>query len=319
LASPAFTGTPLSTTAAVDTNTTQIATTAYVVGQGYAKLASPSFTGTPTLPTGTIATTQTAGDNTTALATTAFVTAAVPAIATFAESQQLTSKTKAMSPFDVGVAMMTEGYHPAMIFSSVTSGTGASVGLTTNAHAQIVGPNVLTAGYAYVISSTANGFSTTSSASQTVVFNRSMWITGTYDAFSATYQGDANTETKVYLGTNMGNGDDPTSACIGWWKLGGASTPFNLMVHNGTTLTKVASSTSTTNSATPFRWMVYADGSGNVTLYINGVSVATTSSGPSGSTQSNICSLTAAVKASVTAATRILNNFTYPKLFIAPQ
>lgn len=40
-----------------------------------ANLASPTFTGTPTLPTGTIATTQTAGNNTTALATTAFVTA----------------------------------------------------------------------------------------------------------------------------------------------------------------------------------------------------------------------------------------------------
>jgi hypothetical protein len=76
LASPTFTGTPLSTTAAVDTNTTQIATTAYVVGQGYAKLASPTFTGTPTIPTGTIATTQTAGNSTTAVATTAFVTTA---------------------------------------------------------------------------------------------------------------------------------------------------------------------------------------------------------------------------------------------------
>jgi len=37
LASPTLTGTPLSTTAAVDTNTTQIATTAYVVNQGYLK------------------------------------------------------------------------------------------------------------------------------------------------------------------------------------------------------------------------------------------------------------------------------------------
>ena len=37
LASPTLTGTPLSTTAAADTNTTQIATTAYVVGQGYLK------------------------------------------------------------------------------------------------------------------------------------------------------------------------------------------------------------------------------------------------------------------------------------------
>lgn len=43
-ASPALTGTPTAPTAAVDTNTTQIATTAYVVGQGYAKTASPTFT-----------------------------------------------------------------------------------------------------------------------------------------------------------------------------------------------------------------------------------------------------------------------------------
>lgn len=42
----------------------------------YAPLASPTFTGTPTLPTGTIATTQTAGNSTTAVATTAFVTTA---------------------------------------------------------------------------------------------------------------------------------------------------------------------------------------------------------------------------------------------------
>lgn len=77
LASPTFTGTPLSTTAAVDTNTTQIATTAYVVGQGYLKsatanttyapLASPSLTGTP------LSTTAAADTNTTQIATTAYV------------------------------------------------------------------------------------------------------------------------------------------------------------------------------------------------------------------------------------------------------
>lgn len=48
LASPTFTGTPAAPTAAADTNTTQVATTAYVVGQGYAKLASPNFSGTIT-------------------------------------------------------------------------------------------------------------------------------------------------------------------------------------------------------------------------------------------------------------------------------
>jgi hypothetical protein len=55
-ASPTFTGTPLAPTASVDTNTTQIATTAFVIGQGYLKsstasstyapISSPTFTGT---------------------------------------------------------------------------------------------------------------------------------------------------------------------------------------------------------------------------------------------------------------------------------
>ena len=67
LGSPDRTGTPTAPTAAADTNTTQLATTAFVVGQGYAKLASPALTGTPTAPTAAVNT------NTTQLATTAFV------------------------------------------------------------------------------------------------------------------------------------------------------------------------------------------------------------------------------------------------------
>lgn len=74
LASPTFTGTPAAPTAAADTNTTQIATTAYVVGQGYAKLASPTFTGTPAAPTAS------AGTNTTQIATTQFVTSALSSV-----------------------------------------------------------------------------------------------------------------------------------------------------------------------------------------------------------------------------------------------
>lgn len=100
LASPALTGTPTAPTAAASTNTTQIATTAFVLGQAnstgttitmngtqaagssnlYARadhvhptdtsrapLASPTFTGTPAAPTAV------ADTNTTQLATTAFV------------------------------------------------------------------------------------------------------------------------------------------------------------------------------------------------------------------------------------------------------
>jgi hypothetical protein len=98
LNSPPLYGTPTAPTAAPGTNTTQLATTAYVeaalaggsgvasfngrggavvltaadlTGAGGALLASPIFTGTPAGPTAT------AGTNTTQLATTAFVTAAL--------------------------------------------------------------------------------------------------------------------------------------------------------------------------------------------------------------------------------------------------
>lgn len=112
IASPAFTGVPTAPTAAEDTNTTQLATTAFVVNQGYLKsvaasalyqtlsgmsaylttataastyapLASPALTGNPTAPTRTALTwnnnsrTVAGGDNSTNLATTAFVAGSI--------------------------------------------------------------------------------------------------------------------------------------------------------------------------------------------------------------------------------------------------
>ena len=68
LASPTFTGTPAAPTAAAGTNTTQLATTAFVAALGALKanLASPTFTGTPAAPTATALT------NNTQIATTAY-------------------------------------------------------------------------------------------------------------------------------------------------------------------------------------------------------------------------------------------------------
>jgi Chaperone of endosialidase len=77
LASPPFTGTPTAPTAAPGTNTTQLATTAFVMAatqSGYAPLNSPAFTGVPTAPTAAV------GTNTAQLATTAYVLAAITAI-----------------------------------------------------------------------------------------------------------------------------------------------------------------------------------------------------------------------------------------------
>ena len=74
IASPTFTGVPAAPTAAAGTNTTQIATTAFVKAEigvsGAAPIANPTFTGVPAAPTAA------PGTNTTQLATTAFVKAA---------------------------------------------------------------------------------------------------------------------------------------------------------------------------------------------------------------------------------------------------
>ena len=92
LASPALTGTPTAPTKSALTNNTDIATTAYTdsavaVETSRAETAeallaainSQAFTGTPSLPTGTTGVTQSALNNSTKLATTAYADAAVAA------------------------------------------------------------------------------------------------------------------------------------------------------------------------------------------------------------------------------------------------
>ena len=73
LASPVLTGIPVSTTAAANTNTTQIATTEYVQTElvDMATLASPALTGVPLAPTAT------ANTNNTQIATTEYVATAI--------------------------------------------------------------------------------------------------------------------------------------------------------------------------------------------------------------------------------------------------
>ena len=121
LASPALTGTPTVPTAAANTNSTQAASTAFVVGQAgnaapiidgtaavgssllysrqdhvhptdtsRAPIASPALTGTPTGPTAAV------GDNSTALATTAFVKSQSYVTSATAPVQSVASRTGAI-------------------------------------------------------------------------------------------------------------------------------------------------------------------------------------------------------------------------------
>jgi hypothetical protein len=86
-----------------------------------------------------------------------------------------------------------------------------------------------------------------------------------------------------YYGKAEGDGvGDLTRRGIGWKVVGGSGSRFlELQVHNGTTLSSVTSSYAVTSNVA-FDWDVESDGAGNVTLYVNGSSVATSTGGPTG-------------------------------------
>jgi hypothetical protein len=233
---------------------------------GKADLASPTFTGTPTLPTGTIGVTQTAGNNTTALATTAFVTAAVPAFATTAEINSPASTTKAITPFDA-VRMITN----RAIFDTMastgsfnTSGTGAEAYKATNDRLIGLGtPNVGIAGHGqHMFDTTAGSWGLLTAkrgANQyTQDWTKKIFASGTAMFYAI---GDSATTARVMIGARAAFGaGNPTKQSIGWKLVGGGSNALVLVTYgyNGAALVV----TETTSTFTPvlnqaFDWFIY--------------------------------------------------------------
>ena len=106
-----------------------------------ADLASPTFTGTPTLPTGTIATTQTFGNSSTLLATTAFVQAALAALhpvgsiyinATVATNPGTLLGFGTWTAFGAGRVMV--GFNSANVLFDTAEETGGSADSTLPTH-----------------------------------------------------------------------------------------------------------------------------------------------------------------------------------------
>ena len=266
-----------------------------------ANIASQTFTGTPTLPTGTIATTQSPGNNTTALATTAFVTAATPAasttvsglveLATSEEAILGASTTLAPTSFSAKAAIMSSDWSPIYRsgFAATTSGTGAGCTLGwTNTLYQLPTSGSTGHSYARTYGTSQIDQITNLWADDTNLilnFAKRIWISGrNYITFPAI----SNMIARVTFGKAEANGvGDLAVRGIGWKYTTGASQFVQLMVHNGTTLTTVNSSFTPTSVA--FSWDIISEGNGNVTLYINGSSVATTSAGPSTRAVSTQC------------------------------
>lgn len=343
LASPVFTGNPTAPTPATGDNDTSIATTAFVKAQGYltsapvtsvagktgavtlvvadvsgaAPLASPGLTGTPTAPTAAAAT------NTTQIATTAFVQQEVPAASTTAAGKVelattaeviVGTSTSLVSPLsEVGGILTRPELRPLVIVNNTAvsgsggiNGSGAFYGLRE----MFLGS--LATGRASFNYGLPGNIITQPNMSRAdwskINFGKKIWMSGKSmcgATFSGTnYIGDANTFTRVTLGGYSSNTTgDMTLMGIGWKKQGGTTPFFTLTVHNGTTLTDVA--TSVTHSAGKvIDWVIYSDGTGNVTLYIDGNQAATTTAGPTGIGNSGAASYREQVEAATTPGVR---------------
>jgi hypothetical protein len=124
-----------------------------------------------------------------------------------------------------------------------------------------------------------------------VDFSKKIWLSGRAMAYSTTgfgssYPGDANTFARITLGGYSTNTTgEMTLLGIGWKKQGGLASFYTLTVHNGTTRTDVATTVSATDNSV-IDWVLYSEGNGNVSFYINGTLAASTSAGPTGITAS---------------------------------
>jgi hypothetical protein len=255
-----------------------------------ADIASPTFTGVPAAPTAS------PGTDTTQLATTAFVTAAVPAFATFT-TPEVNSTNTIVSPRVAMDYIMHPGRTEWLKFGSgATSGAGASViGPASTRSVELVGPNAGVAGYAMAVWDTSFSgvgmFGMTRGANMLArAWNKPVWASGRGQiGFYANdvYNGDAHSTIRVSVGGKSSVGSGPISINdpgFGWLVPGvGSALQLQVSLGNGSALTTV------TSSFTPvakqiFDWKMHSDGAGNVTLWINDDVVATTANGPTTST-----------------------------------
>jgi hypothetical protein len=136
-----------------------------------ADLASPTFTGSPTLPTGTIATTQTATDDSTALATTAFVQDVAAAVksALFPVGAIYTAIVSTNPGTLLGFGTWTAfgagrvlvGHDASNALFDTAEETGGSADAIVVSHTHTATSTVTDSGHSHTVSNTNGGSGTT--------------------------------------------------------------------------------------------------------------------------------------------------------------
>ena len=135
-----------------------------------ADLASPTFTGTPTLPTGTIGTTQSFGNSTTALATTAFVQAAMAAL--HPVGSVYINATNATNPGTLlgfgtwtafGAGRVPVGFDSGNVLFDTAEETGGSANATLPSHTHTATSTVTDPGHFHSLNTVNASFGNTGS------------------------------------------------------------------------------------------------------------------------------------------------------------
>ena len=242
--SPAFTGVPTTTTAAVNTNTTQIASCAYVINQGYltsaaasstyAPITNPTFIGTVVIPTVTLSGGTINGTTigATTASTGAFTTLNTTGLATLnslsTASATVTGGT--INGTSVGATTTSTGAFTTVTASNTItpSQVGGIVGTNTNNNAQAgsIGEFVTSS----VVSGSAVPLTNATSANVTSISltagDWDVWanagflaagtttiasIAGGISTTSATLPGNAGTSTAIFsLGVALSTGASPS-------------------------------------------------------------------------------------------------------------
>ena len=288
-------------------------------------------TSTTTLSGTVNATTPAPGTNNTQVATTAFVTAAIPAIATVAQANSPSSNTLAMSPDKVRQMMMFQGFQEFIGGGSVgTSGTGANAPTAANRWRQFISPNASTAGYSSFVFDTQNSAIGFVGSKRGVNeygknFARPFWMTGRtiIGTDDGGFGGDANNLYRCELGgrNSMATSGDPTHASLGWRVAGGGSQAIVFYMRsrqavNGGTYAE------TTTSFSPvynqwFDWLVTYNGTDTCQMFVNDTLVGTISANFTGFQGEHFNFYSERIEQTASAATRMEVNTLPPRIFFS--
>jgi methylglyoxal synthase len=281
----------------------------------YASLASPTFTGIPTLPTGTIGVTQGAGNNTTALATTAFVTDAVTTATNGAFVDLTTNQSIAgLKTFssDLNVNGVTVGRGNSNENSNTAFGLGAlgsnvgytNTGIGTGALAVNVNGDANTAlGYA-ALTNNVSGKDNVAIGRSTLLKN----ISGSSNTAIGKNADIANDgiSNSIAIGANaivtasntiqLGSDGSGSHTAITDVKTSGSLTAAGYKIPSGTasqflmangsvsTVLEVADEFSATASQTSFTLTQTPSINSKVKMYVNGIRISNTAYSSSGTT-----------------------------------